>query len=167
MHRMTSTQARHTRWAAGEQQITGMSVTTLSPQFTGKCPDCQGDFESCTCTGAVPAPQAGAIDDIRREDDRKGFERDETDQFHQIVRGLVDDGDRRAHAAGRQTRRTLAEMAPGQTRQPVLRMTRQLTFTPTVPRAGADDACVLCGYWTCRCGSSAAPATSVRAVASR
>ncbi|MFJ4858627.1 hypothetical protein [Streptomyces sp. NPDC088730] len=139
---MTSTQARHTRWAAGEQQITGMSVTTLSPQLTGKCPQCHGDFESCTCTGAVPAPRAGKAADVGREigrqddrggDDGRGFERDETDQFHQIVRGLVDDGDRRAHAAGRQARRTLAEMAPGQTRQPVLRMARQLSFTPTAP----------------------------------
>ncbi|MGW0669797.1 hypothetical protein [Streptomyces sp. NPDC002746] len=78
-------------------------------------------------------PRAGTVDDIRREDDARGYERDETDQFHRMVERLVAVGDRRAHAAGRQARRTLAEMAPDQTLQPVLRMTRQLTFTPTAP----------------------------------
>ncbi|MBK3588656.1 hypothetical protein JHN49_35205 [Streptomyces sp. MBT57] len=38
-----------------------------------------------------------------------------------------------AVAAGRQARRTLAQMAPGTTQQPVLLMTRPLTFTPTAP----------------------------------
>ncbi|MEV7711198.1 hypothetical protein [Streptomyces sp. NPDC088270] len=109
-------------------------------------------------TGLAFAPRAGKIDEVGREDDRSGhngsgYERDETDQFHQLVRDLVADGDEIARSAGRQARRTFAEMAPGQTRQPVLRMTRQLTFTPTAPRAGADDACVLCGYWKCRCGT--------------
>lgn len=97
-------------------------------------------------------PYAGIGDNIGREDDRagdgRGYERDETDQFHQIVQRLVDDGDARAQAAGRQARRTLAAMAPGHARQPVLRLTRPLTFRP------ADDACVLCGYWTCRCGTA-------------
>ncbi|MFJ3594570.1 hypothetical protein ACIQUY_34840 [Streptomyces sp. NPDC090231] len=78
-------------------------------------------------------PRAGTVDDIRREDDARGYERDETDQFHQMVERLVAVGDRRAHAASRQSRRTLAEMAPDQTLQPVLQMTRQLTFTPTAP----------------------------------
>ncbi|MFK4213669.1 hypothetical protein [Streptomyces sp. NPDC030920] len=112
-------------------------------------------------TGLAFAPRAGKIDEVGREvgreDDRSGhngsgYERDETDQFHQFVRDLVADGDEIARSAGRQARRTFAEMAPGQTRQPVLRMTRQLTFTPTAPRAGADEACLLCGYWKCRCG---------------
>ncbi|MFD4764328.1 hypothetical protein ACFWOJ_37575 [Streptomyces sp. NPDC058439] len=100
------------------------------------------------------APRAGTIDDIRREDDGKGFERDETDQFHQLVQQLVADGDDRAQVAGRRARRTLAEMAPGYDRQPILYLTRPLTFR------SADDACVLCGYWTCRCGGIApAPTT--------
>ncbi|MFF3264952.1 hypothetical protein ACFYWO_38045 [Streptomyces sp. NPDC002932] len=111
------------------------------------------------------APQAGGIDDIRREDDAKGFERDETDQFHQLVRQLAAEGDLRASSAGRRARRTFKEMAPGQTRQPVLRMTRPLTFTSSVSRAGADDACGICGFWTCRCGAVVpAPALSTRAV---
>ncbi|MFF1847097.1 hypothetical protein ACFVW9_36155 [Streptomyces sp. NPDC058217] len=84
-------------------------------------------------------PRAGTIDGIRRE---------ETDPFHQLVDHLVADGDDRARAAGRQARRTLAEMAPGYARQPVLRLIRPLNFR------AADDACVLCGYWTCRCGSA-------------
>ncbi|MFI5635169.1 hypothetical protein ACIA8E_38670 [Streptomyces sp. NPDC051664] len=74
---------------------------------------------------------------------------DETDQFHQLVQQLVADGDTRAWAAGRRARRTLAEMVPGDTRQPVLRLARPLTFR------AADDACPLCGYWTCRCGGFA------------
>ncbi|MET8420852.1 hypothetical protein AB0P40_35040 [Streptomyces sp. NPDC079189] len=98
-------------------------------------------------------PRAGTIDDIRREDDcggndGRGYERDETDQFHQVVRQLVANGDDRARAADRRACRTLTEMAPGYTRQPVLLLTRRL------PMRAADDACVLCGYWTCRCGSS-------------
>ncbi|MEV7114255.1 hypothetical protein [Streptomyces anulatus] len=158
---MTSTQVRETH------------RTPLSQALTGTCPDCQGTFETCRCTGvATPAPRAGTIGDIGREDDRgghdgRGYERDETDQFHQVVRRLTDDGDRRARAAGRHTRRTLAEMAPGQARQPVLYMTRQLTFAPRSARAGADDACVLCGSWLCGGNCFApAPTPSLRAVAS-
>ncbi|WP_328698512.1 hypothetical protein [Streptomyces sp. NBC_00342] len=116
---MTSTQARHTRRA----------VLQAAVDADGHC---HGSGQEHLSVSTL-APQAGAIDDIRREDDRKGYERDETDQFHQVVRGLVDDGDRRAYAAGHQARRTFAEMAPGQTRQPVLRMARQLSFTPTAP----------------------------------
>ncbi|MFI5726934.1 hypothetical protein [Streptomyces cyaneofuscatus] len=138
------------------------------------CPICEGNFETCRCTGITPlrSPRAGVADDIRREDDcgghdGRGYERDETDRYHQLVRQLTAEGDGLAVAAGRRARRTLAEMNPGQTRQPVLRMTRELTFVPTVPKAGADDACVLCGWWTCRCGGAApAPTPSLRAVAS-
>ncbi|MEU1126725.1 hypothetical protein ABZ371_24910 [Streptomyces sp. NPDC005899] len=103
---------------------------------TGMCPTCGGNFETCRCTGAVPpVPHA---------------ERDETDSaFHQLVGRLVTDGDTRAESVGRQARRTLAEMAPGYERQPVLLLTRPLTFR------SANDACPLCGYWTCRCGAVA------------
>ncbi|MFI2471512.1 hypothetical protein ACH475_34940 [Streptomyces globisporus] len=113
----------------------------------------------------LTAPRAGLADDMTRDDNRRGPERDETDQFQKLVQQLVDDGDDRAAAAGRQARRTYAEMAPGQTRQPVLYMARPLTFVPTVTRAGADDACVLCGRWLCG-GNCYAPAPTLRAVAS-
>ncbi|MEU2440184.1 hypothetical protein ABZ595_28980 [Streptomyces rubradiris] len=61
-------------------------------------------------TRMVPRPSAGIIDDIEREDNKKGFEPDELTAFHKLVRHLVVDGDRRAVDAGRQARRTLAEM---------------------------------------------------------
>ncbi|MEV8103571.1 hypothetical protein [Streptomyces sp. NPDC088135] len=89
-------------------------------------------------------PRAGEID-----------ERDETDQFHQVVGQLVATGDIRARAAGRRARRTLADMAPGAELQPILRLTRPLTFR------SADEACLLCGYWICRCsGIAPAPTTT-------
>ncbi|MGW6469475.1 hypothetical protein [Streptomyces rubiginosohelvolus] len=145
---------------------------------TDTCPKCQGDFETCRCTGGVAvlnrhperisAPAAsGGYGDWEDNDNQKGYERDETDQLHQVVRRLTDDGDSRARAAGRHARRTYAEMAPGQTRQPVLQMTRPLTFTPSVSSKSADDACVLCGSWLCTGNCFApAPTPSLRAVAS-
>ncbi|MFB7852797.1 hypothetical protein ACFC34_38090 [Streptomyces sp. NPDC056053] len=75
-------------------------------------------------TTTILSPRAGKIDDIRREDDARGYERDETDTFHQLVDRLVVDGDDRARTAGRRARRTLDEMDPGHTLQPILRMTR-------------------------------------------
>ncbi|MFE2498840.1 hypothetical protein [Streptomyces scopuliridis] len=74
------------------------------------------------------------------------------DVLRQLVGHLVAGGDQQAAAAGRHARRTLVEMAPGYSRQPVLRLTRPLTF-----RGGADDACVLCGRWNCK-GDCYAPA---------
>ncbi|MFE5596287.1 hypothetical protein [Streptomyces sp. NPDC056549] len=50
------------------------------------------------------------MDDIEREDDKKGFEPDDLTAFHQFVRSLVVDGDRRAANSGRRARRTLADM---------------------------------------------------------
>ncbi|MGW6684281.1 hypothetical protein ACWGBO_31050 [[Kitasatospora] papulosa] len=105
--------------------------------------------------GLPSAPWAGMIGDIGREDDRggpdgRGYKRDETDtSFRKLIDHLTTDGDTRAHMAGRRARRTLAEMDPGYERQPVLLLTRPLTFR------SADDACPLCGYWTCRCGGIA------------
>lgn len=151
------------------------SITRPIPALMSSCPICEGNFETCRCTGIAPlsSPRAGVADDIRREDDRgghdgRGYERDETDRaFRDLVEQLVADGDDRAATAGRRARRTLAEMAPGQTRQPVLRMTRELTFVPTVSKAGADDACGLCGRWLCDGNCFApAPTPSLRAVAS-
>ncbi|MFC8645095.1 hypothetical protein ACFUC2_30695 [[Kitasatospora] papulosa] len=78
-------------------------------------------------------PRAGWLEDRERDDDQRGYERDETDtSFRQLVERLVADGDTRAESAGRQARRTLAEMAPGYDRQPVLRMTRPLAFGTAV-----------------------------------
>ncbi|MEV7238048.1 hypothetical protein AB0N06_30110 [Streptomyces sp. NPDC051020] len=104
----------------------------------------------------ILTPSAGTIGDIRREDDcggddGRGYERDEMDQFHRVVRQLVAVGDDRARAAGRRARRTLTEMAPGYARQPVLRLTRPLNFR------AAGGACVLCGRWNCD-GTCYAPA---------
>ncbi|OII61318.1 hypothetical protein BJP40_05970 [Streptomyces sp. CC53] len=50
-------------------------------------------------------------------------------------------------SAGRRARRTLQEMAPGYERQPVL-----LLHRPSM----ADDACPLCGRWSCQ-GSDCPP----------
>ncbi|WUH72172.1 hypothetical protein OHB13_38265 (plasmid) [Streptomyces sp. NBC_00440] len=128
---------------------------------TGTCPVCHGTFETCRCKSRLVG-RAGIADDIRREDDSRGYERDEADQFHQLVDRLVVTGDDRARAAGRRARRTLAEMAPGYTRQPILRLTRPL------PMAGANDACPLCHRWNCdrtNCPPSRSAAASAAAVA--
>ncbi|MEW1639282.1 hypothetical protein AB0469_35160 [Streptomyces sp. NPDC093801] len=61
-------------------------------------------------TRAVPRPDAGIIDDIEREDNKRGFEPEDLTAFHQLVRHLTADGDRRAARAGRTARRKLAEM---------------------------------------------------------
>lgn len=61
-------------------------------------------------TRSVPRPNAGIIDDIEREDNKKGFEPDDLTALHQLVRHLTADGDRRAARAGRKARRKLAEM---------------------------------------------------------
>ncbi|MGJ5899417.1 hypothetical protein ACSCBZ_46880 [Streptomyces niveiscabiei] len=53
---------------------------------------------------------------------------------------------------GRRARRTLAEMAPGYERQPLLTLHRPVM---------ADDACGLCGRWNCKgsdCPPGAVPA---------
>ncbi|MGW1106145.1 hypothetical protein [Streptomyces sp. NPDC002540] len=102
-------------------------------------------------------PRAGLIDDMTKDDNRRGPEPDETEQYHRLVRQLVNDGDHRAQTAGRRARRTLAEMAPGYDRQPVLYLTRPFTMAGM-----ADDACVLCGRWNCN-GTCYAPAPALAA----
>ncbi|MFJ9551767.1 hypothetical protein [Streptomyces erythrochromogenes] len=99
---------------------------------------------------ATLTPRAGKIDDIRREDDSRGYERDETDSLHQVGTLLLTMAERddARIPGGRRARRTLAEMAPGYVRPPLMSF--------NVPFRAADDACVLCGFWTCRCGQSAA-----------
>ncbi|MDX3538068.1 hypothetical protein PV721_27695 [Streptomyces sp. MB09-01] len=104
---------------------------------------------------ATLTPRAGKIDDIRREDDNKGLERDD-DAYHQLGQALLAmaDTDDARIPAERRARRTLTEMAPGYIRPPLL------SFNTLSFRA-AEDACVLCGWWTCRCGQNAAvPAPS-------
>ncbi|MEW2068327.1 hypothetical protein [Streptomyces sp. NPDC007346] len=123
------------------------------PSATGTCPNCRGNFETCSC-GASPrlprheldrAPSAGLYGDMEDADNEKGPERDETDHYHRLVRQLVVDGDRRARSMGRQTPRTLQEMDPGMKRQPVLRLVAPLTFTPTAPAGPvAGAACGSC-----------------------
>ncbi|WP_199808739.1 hypothetical protein [Streptomyces sp. NRRL F-5702] len=118
-----------------------MMTRTTPTRAASTCPLCSGTFETCRCTGVAPLsrPRAGVADDIRREDDRgghdgRGYERDESDRaFRGLVEQLVAEGDGLAAAAGRQGRRTLAQMDPGTTRQPVLLLTRPLTFTPSAP----------------------------------
>ncbi|MCZ4098018.1 hypothetical protein O3W51_17305 [Streptomyces sp. H39-C1] len=90
------------------------------------------------------APVDGVYGDIEDEDKRRGPERDETDMFHQLIRDLVADGNSRAASAGRRARRTLDEMAPGTTVPALLVLGRSAA-------ANANDACVLCGFWTCQC----------------
>ncbi|MEV1048693.1 hypothetical protein [Streptomyces sp. NPDC049916] len=102
-------------------------------------------------TRTTLAPGAGVAEEIGRQDDRagddgRGYERDETDRFRQLVRQLTDQGDGLAAAAGRQARRTLAQMAPGALRQPVLLLTRPLTVTPPLPAGPvAGGSCGDCG----------------------
>lgn len=122
---------------------------TISTPANSVCPTCQGNFETCRCTGVSQlltalAPRAGVADEIgdlddRSGDDGHGYERDETERaFHQLVEQLVDDGDDRATVAGRRARRTLQEMLPGYLRQPVLILHR--------PVMGQ---CPLCERWNC------------------
>ncbi|MET9656818.1 hypothetical protein [Streptomyces sp. NPDC006510] len=99
-------------------------------------------------------PRAGWYEDEEQKDNDLGPMPDETEQYHRLVRQLVADGDHRAQAAGRRARCTLAEMAPGYDRQPVLLLTPQITMR------GADDACVLCGRWNCNGTCYAPPPTS-------
>ncbi|MFF9690520.1 hypothetical protein [Streptomyces sp. NPDC014623] len=121
---------------------------TIPASASGVCPVCKLIPEACTCTGVsqlrtVLAPRAGVAEEIGRQDDRsgddgRGYERDETDRcFRELVEQLVADGDDRAAVAGRRARRTLAEMAPGYDRQPVLLLTRPFEFraTDTAPQS--------------------------------
>ncbi|MFD3820158.1 hypothetical protein ACFWRZ_34290 [Streptomyces rubiginosohelvolus] len=85
-------------------------------------------------------PRAGLADDMTRDDDARGPERDETDRaFTRLVHHLVVEGDDRAASAGRRARRTLQEMIPGYTRQPVLNL-----LSPP-----AMEQCPLCLRFNC------------------
>ncbi|MEU3720775.1 hypothetical protein [Streptomyces californicus] len=139
-----------------------MMTRTTPTRAASTCPLCSGTFETCRCTGVAPLsrPRAGVADDIRREDDRgghdgRGYERDESDRaFRGLVEQLVAEGDGQAAAAGRQARRTFAQMAPGTTRQPVLHLTRQLTFTPSTPSTASVPAGAVAGRACGDCGGA-------------
>ncbi|MEV6439842.1 hypothetical protein [Streptomyces anulatus] len=90
-------------------------------------------------TRTIPTPSFGLYDDMTEDDNDRGPERDESEQFRQLVQRLVADGDDRAAVAGRGARRTLQEMAPGYVRQPVL----NLLYRPVMGQ------CPLCERWNC------------------
>ncbi|MER8233197.1 hypothetical protein [Streptomyces sp. NPDC094049] len=125
-----------------------ISIAHPTPTYTGNCSRCGGSFENCRC-GARPQPgatpqlwpvRAGTVDDIEREEEGKGLEPyDDLAALHQLVRHLVADGDHRALRSGRRARRTLAETAPGYTRQPVL----------TLHRPRMAESCPLCAQSPC------------------
>ncbi|MFE1545517.1 hypothetical protein ACFW61_34375 [Streptomyces microflavus] len=126
------------------------SITRPISALMSSCPICEGNFETCRCTGVSQlltalAPRAGVADEIgdlddRSGDDGRGYERDETERcFQQLVEQWVAEGDTRAAVAGRRARRTLQEMAPGYDRQPVLILHR--------PVMGGQ--CPLCERFNC------------------
>ncbi|MDU0300556.1 MULTISPECIES: hypothetical protein [unclassified Streptomyces] len=74
-------------------------------------------------------------------------------QLGSLLARMVREADARV-PEGRRARRTLQEMVPGYERQPVLTLYRPVM---------ADDACPLCGRWSCTgsdCPPGAAPAPS-------
>ncbi|MER5988849.1 hypothetical protein [Streptomyces sp. NPDC001787] len=116
-----------------------------------------------TITLTRPTNSGGGYGSWEDDDNQRGPERDETDtDFHQLVHRLVLDGDHRARTAGRHARRTLAEMAPGYERQPILRLTRPLVFRSSDEMRAADEPCLFCGRWLCPgcSGTAPAPATA-------
>ncbi|MFG3275966.1 hypothetical protein [Streptomyces luteogriseus] len=75
-------------------------------------------------------------------------------QLGELLTRIVREKDARV-PEGRRVRRTLQEMAPGYQRQPVLTLHRPVM---------ADDACPLCGRWSCNgsdCLPGAAPAPAL------
>ncbi|EDY50468.1 hypothetical protein CRV15_28775 (plasmid) [Streptomyces clavuligerus] len=100
-------EARHRRPTVGE------FVAVFNP----------GPAERRSAKRRTPPPvEAGVVDDVQDEEEREWLEpHDKPAQwFHRLVRHLTADGDQRAAAADRKARRTLAEMAPGHVRQPLL-----------------------------------------------
>jgi hypothetical protein len=88
-------------------------------------------------TSTLDVLRAGIAHDMTDDDNSRGYERDETDSvFRQLVDQLVGGGHPTAGGAA-----AGGFFSP----QPVLILTGPL------PYRAADDACGLCGYWTCRC----------------
>lgn len=81
--------------------------------------------------------RAGIFEDEEKRDNDKGFERDETDNRLRPV----------ALVLGTPSQPTppppLPRRTPGETIPPLVRRNA---------RAGAEDACGVCGWWRCRCG---------------
>lgn len=133
-----------------------MKISMTQPQQpvgAATCPECSGSFETCTC-GVRPGILQAGLDDVIKRIEEEDNEDGPSYVVRKLVQHLVADGDARALGAGRQARRTLDQMMPGYTRQPVLILHR--------PRM-ANDACPLCGKWQCdpaKCPSGAVPATS-------
>ncbi|MGW6744853.1 hypothetical protein ACWGDX_29650 [Streptomyces sp. NPDC055025] len=135
----------------------GPAVTTPNglpePRSTGNCPNCGGTFESCGC-GVRPTLPAGFADDMERDDDRRGFERDETG-FHQPLRLLVADGGRRAALGQADTtpsdREPLPKRDPGKTLIRI-RIRIHADAAPVccgqpMRRDGVQSVCGSCGAW--------------------
>jgi hypothetical protein len=58
----------------------------------------------------APRPTGGIVDDQERDDNQRGYERDETDAHHQLgsyLLRLVREGDQHAARTGRQVPRTV------------------------------------------------------------
>ncbi|MDQ0847577.1 hypothetical protein [Streptomyces sp. V1I6] len=84
--------------------------------------------------------RAGVVDDIESEDDAKDYEPEQANhRLGVLLVRMVRQADARIPAE-RRARRTLQEMLPGYQRQPVL----------VLHRPEMNDACPLCGVWSCR-----------------
>ncbi|MGK5448818.1 hypothetical protein [Streptomyces radiopugnans] len=92
-------------------------------------------------TRTTSRPQSGLIEDLEREDNERGYERDETDNHH-----------RRLGAELLRWIREADTRVPAEQRAPrtVAQMHARLA-------AATDDACPLCGWWRCRCADQAVP----------
>ncbi|WP_405703569.1 hypothetical protein OG209_40855 (plasmid) [Streptomyces sp. NBC_01383] len=91
-------------------------------------------------TSTLDVLRAGIADDMTDDDNSRGYERDETDSvFRQLVDQLV--------GGGRPTAGTGRGAGAGGFFGP----RRVLLPTTSLPYRAADEACGLCGYWTCRC----------------
>ncbi|MER7496389.1 hypothetical protein ABT033_27815 [Streptomyces pharetrae] len=77
-------------------------------------------------------------------------------QLGDLLARMVREADARVPAE-RRARRTLQEMLPGYERQPVLTLYRSVM---------ADDACPVCGRWSCKGGSDCPPGTAPAPAAS-
>ncbi|WP_432095671.1 hypothetical protein [Streptomyces sp. bgisy100] len=109
-----------------------MSTATLPRPTTAANPEYACGTCGCWHAGPCPAAATRALD--------------------VLLARMAAEGDARARRAGRGARRTLQQMMPGYERQPVL-----LLHRPTM----ADDACTVCGRWSCTggdCPPSATPA---------
>lgn len=135
-----------------------ISIAYPQPENTSTCPIRKGPFETRAC-GEHPGVLRAGLDDVIKRIEEEDNEDGPSYSVRELVQHLVADDDARAQGAGRQARRTLDQMMPGYTRQPMLTLHR--------PQM-ANDACPLCGKWNCdpsKCPSGAAPASARTAAA--